>query len=344
MFDNASKTNLDSLGEVNLIERLTSSNSIKNPNVVIGIGDDSAVIKPTKDKLQVLSTDLLVENVHFDLMYTPLKHLGYKAIVVGISDIIAMNAIPVYVTVSVAISSKYTLEAMEDLYSGIYLACEKYQIDLVGGDTSTISKGMVISMTAVGEVDAKKLVSRKGCKSSDLLCVSGDLGGAYMGHQLMEREKRVFLASPEMQPDLEGFDYIVGRQLKPEARKDIIGLLESLGVIPTSMIDISKGLASEVKHLAKASGVGFSIYEEKLPVDSQTIQMAQEFNMDATMCALNGGEDYELLFTISPNDYEKIKNQMDITVIGHSTDEPNICKLITPSGNMFDIKAQGWDK
>jgi len=344
MFDNASKTNLDSLGEIGLIEKLTSSNNIINSNIIKGIGDDAAVFKPTADKIQVISTDLLVENVHFDLMYTPLKHLGYKSVVVAISDILAMNAIPNFITVSVAISSKYTLEAMEDLYAGLYLACEKYRIDLIGGDTSTIPKGMVISMTAVGEVSTEKLVGRNGCKPNDLLCVSGDLGGAYMGYQLMEREKRVFLANPEMQPDLEGFDYIVGRQLKPEARKDIITLLESLDVMPTSMIDISKGLASEVKHLAKASGVGFSIYEEKLPVDSQTIQMAQEFNMDATMCALNGGEDYELLFTISPNDYEKIKNQMDISVIGHATDEQNICKLITPSGNMFDIKAQGWEK
>ena len=344
MFDNASKTNLDSIGENTLIERLTSTNIIKNTATIVGIGDDAAVVKPSAKKLQVISSDLLVENVHFDLMYTPLKHLGYKAVVVAISDIIAMNATPNFITVSVAISSKYTLEAMEELYAGIYLACDKFQVDLIGGDTSTIAKGMVISLTALGEVEETKLLTRKGCKPGDLLCVTGDLGGAYMGHQLMEREKRVFLASPEMQPDLEGFDYIVGRQLKPEARKDITALLESLDILPTAMIDISKGLASEVKHLAKASNVGFSIYEEKLPVDPQTIQMAQEFNLDATMCALNGGEDYELLFTISPADYEKIKHQMDISIIGHATEEPNNCKLITPSGNMFDIKAQGWEK
>jgi len=343
MFDNASKTTLENLGEFGLIQRLTSAYSTKNPDIIIGIGDDAAILRTNPNLLQVISTDLLVENVNFDLMYTPLKHLGYKSVVVNISDIYAMNAKPKFITVSIAASSKYTLEALEDLYSGIYLACEKYNIDLIGGDTTTAPKGLVISITAVGEVDADKYVTRSGCKANDLLCVTGDLGGAYMGHQLMEREKRVFLANPEMQPDLEGYDYIVGKQLRPEARKDVIELLAELKVLPTSMIDISDGLASEVKHLALHSKVGFLIYEEKLPVDSQTLEMAKEFSLDATMCALNGGEDYELLFTIAQSDFEKIKNNMDITVIGHATEQVNVCQLITPSGNQFDIKAQGWN-
>lgn len=342
MFDNASKTDPASMGEFALIEKLTSVFRSSNPNIVAGIGDDAAVVKHGTDKLQVTSTDLLIENVHFDLVYTPLKHLGYKTVVAGISDLLAMNAQATYIMVSIAVSSKYTLEALEELYAGIYLACEKYKLDLIGGDTSTIQKGMVISVTALGEVAPEKLVRRNGCRPNDLLCVSGDLGGAYMGYQLMEREKRVFMANPDMQPDLEGYDYIVGRQLKPEARVDVLELLNTLGVMPTSMIDISDGLASEVKHLAKASGVGFALYEEKLPVDSQTIELAGSFNLDATMCALNGGEDYELLFTIKPEDYEKIKSQMDISVIGHATAQANVCQLITPSGNVFDLKAQGW--
>jgi thiamine-monophosphate kinase len=342
MFENSSKTTIDVLGEFGLIKKLTENYETKNLNIVKGIGDDAAIIKTDSDKLQVISTDLMVENVNFDLAYTPLKHLGYKAVVANISDIYAMNATPKFITISIAMSSKYTLEAVEDLYSGIYLACEKYQIDIIGGDTNTSPQGMTISITAIGEVEANKMVTRSGCKPNDLLCVTGDLGGAYLGHQLMEREKRVFLANPEMQPDLEGYDYIVGRQLKPEARKDVIETLSDLGIIPTSMIDISDGLASEVKHLALHSNVGFCIYENKLPMDTQTLEMASEFNLDATTCALNGGEDYELLFTISQSDFEKIKSNMDITVIGYATEQANVCQLITPSGNQFDLKAQGW--
>jgi len=342
MFDNASNTNLDSLGEFGLIKKLTALHVPKNPNIVVGIGDDAAIFAPSPNRLQVVSTDLMIEGINFDMAYTPLKHLGYKAIVANISDIYAMNAIPQYVTVSIAASSKYTLEALEEFYRGLYIACEKYNIDIIGGDTSTLTVGLVISITVIGEVEHDKHVSRKGCKPNDLLCVSGDLGGAYLGLQLMEREKRIFLENPAMQPDLQGYDYIVERQLKPEARKDIIELLAELNIIPTSMIDISDGLASEVKHLAFESNVGFDIYEEKLPVDTQTLQLASEFNLDATMCALNGGEDFELLFTVPQSEFEKIKNNMDISIIGHATEQPNVCNLITPSGNVFDIKAQGW--
>lgn len=342
MFENSAKTNLESLGEFGLIKKLTENYTTKNPDLIKGIGDDAALIKINADKLQVITTDLMVENINFDLAYTPLKHLGYKAVVANISDIYAMNATPKFITVSIALSSKYTLEALEEFYSGIYLACEKYEVEMIGGDTNTSPQGLTISITVIGEVSPNRYVSRSGCKPNDLLCVTGDLGGAYMGHQLMEREKRVFLANPEMQPDLEGYDYIVGRQLKPEARKDVIEQLAEIKVLPTSMIDISDGLASELKHLALQSNVGFSIYEEKLPVDTQTLQMASEFNLDATMCALNGGEDFELLFTIAQTDFEKIKSNMDISIIGHATNHPNVCQLITPSGNQFDIKAQGW--
>ncbi len=342
MFENSSKTLLDSIGELGLIKKLTENYSPKNPDLIKGIGDDAALIKTNPEKLQVISTDLMIENINFDLAYTPLKHLGYKAVVANISDIYAMNATPKFITVSIAMSSKYTLEALEDFYTGIYLACEKYEIDLIGGDTNTAAQGLTISITVIGEVSPDSYVTRSGCKPNDLLCVTGDLGGAYLGHQLMEREKRVFLANPEMQPDLEGYDYIVGRQLKPEARKDVIELLAELNIKPTSMIDISDGLASELKHLALQSNVGFAVYEEKLPVDTQTLQMASEFNLDATTCALNGGEDFELLFTISQADFEKIKSNMDITIIGHATTQANICQLITPLGNVFDITAQGW--
>ncbi len=342
MFENSLKTTLESYGELNLIKKLTENYTTKNPSIIKGIGDDAALLKTNGEKLQVISTDLMVENINFDLAYTPLKHLGYKAVVANISDIYAMNAIPKFITVSIALSSKYTLEALEEFYTGIYLACEKYEVELIGGDTNTSPQGLTISITAIGEVSSDKYVTRADCKPNDLLCVTGDLGGAYMGHQLMEREKRVFLANPEMQPDLEGYDYIVGRQLKPEARKDVIELLAELNIKPTSMIDISDGLASELKHLALQSKVGFCVYEEKLPVDIQTLQMASEFNLDATMCAMNGGEDFELLFTIAQTDFEKIKSNMDITVIGYATEQVNVCQLITPSGNQYEIKAQGW--
>ncbi|MCB9252173.1 MAG: thiamine-phosphate kinase [Flavobacteriales bacterium] len=343
MFENASLSMLDQLGEFGLIDRLTQKYSPGNKNLVQGIGDDSAIYVPGKDKLQVISTDLFIENVNFDLMYTPLKHLGYKVVVAGISDIYAMNAIPAYLTISMAISSKFSYEAIEELYSGVYLACEKYNIDLIGGDTGSSVKGLVLSVTVTGEVDPSKKVLRSGAEPNDLLCVSGDLGGAYMGLQLMEREKRVFMANPEMQPDLEGYDYIVGRQLKPEARKDVIELLDSLKILPTSMIDISDGLASEIMHLSNSSGVGFTIYEDKLPIDTQTISMASEFNLDATMCVLNGGEDYELLFTIHQKDFKAIENLMDISVIGHATENKKVCEIVTATGSTFQLKAQGWE-
>jgi thiamine-monophosphate kinase len=342
MFENVSKTNLDNFGEFNLIQKLTSVFESTHNNLIIGNGDDASAYLPGENLLQVVSTEILVENVNFDLMYTPLKHLGYKAVVAGISDIYAMNATPKFITIAIAASSKYTLEALEDLYSGIYQACKNYELNLIGGDTNTSPKGLTISVTAIGEVKSENIVSRKGCKPNDLLCVSGDLGGAFLGHKLLEREKRLYLENPEMQPDLEGFDYIVSRQLKPEARKDIIALLAELQIKPSAMIDLSDGLASDLKHLALQSGVGFHIYEEKLPIDPQSLEMASEFNLDATTCVLNGGEDFELLFTIPQSDFEKIKSSMDISIIGHATDQTGVCKLITPSGNQFDLTAQGW--
>ena len=342
MFENEERTNIESLGEFGLIDHLTKNVKLKQPGTTKGIGDDAAVIDFPGKKVLV-STDMLLEGIHFDLAYTPLKHLGYKAIQVNLSDIYAMNGTAAQVTVSLGLSSKFPLEAVEELYEGIYLACEKYNVDLVGGDTTSSRQGLVISVTAIGYADEKDVVYRNTAEEGDLICVSGDLGGAYTGLQLLEREKMIYLENPNIQPDLEGKDYIVERQLKPEARKDIIDLLKDIGIKPTAMIDISDGLASEILHICKQSNKGCNIYEDKIPLDPMTFETAREFNLDPTVCALSGGEDYELLFTIKQSDYDKIKLQMDITIIGHITDASAGCNLVTKAGVVHALKAQGWN-
>jgi thiamine-monophosphate kinase len=336
------RTELSDLGEFGLIDRLTRSIPVRHPGTVKGIGDDAAVID-TGNKLLLLSTDLLIEGIHFDLTYMPLKHLGYKAVVVNISDIAAMNGIPKQITVSIAVSNRFSLEAIEELYKGIRLACDKYNVDLVGGDTTSSVSGLLISVSITGEADREEPVYRSGAKDKDLICVTGDLGGAYAGLLLLEREKQVYKVNSEMQPELTGYDYVLGRQLKPEARTDIRNLLIGIHVRPTSMIDISDGLASDVLHLCKQSGTGCRIYEEKIPVDPETVKLALEFNMIPTVCALSGGEDYELLFTIRPDDYEKIRDLSGISVIGHMTGAADGKLLITPDGKEVEITAQGWD-
>jgi len=342
MFENADRTNLEKLGEFGLIDHLTKDAELKLSSSIKGIGDDAAVLS-AGDKKVLISTDMLLEGIHFDLAYTPLKHLGYKAIQVNLSDIYAMNGTPEQVTVSIGMSSKFPLEAIEELYSGIYLACEKYNIDLVGGDTTSSKQGLVISVTAVGYADEQDVVYRNTANEGDLICVSGDLGGAYTGLQLLEREKLVYLENPNIQPDLEGKDYIIERQLKPEARRDVIELLKSIEVKPTAMIDISDGLASEILHICKQSNKGCNLYEEKIPIDPMTYETAREFNLDPTVCALSGGEDYELLFTVKQTAYDKIKFQMDISIIGHITEASAGCNLVTKSGTIHTLKAQGWN-
>lgn len=342
MFENSDRTELAALGEFGLIDHIAEHFPSTLGSTFLGIGDDAAIIK-LGSKYMAISTDMMVEGVHFDLTYTPLKHLGYKAITSNLSDICAMNGIPTQVTVSVAFSNRFSLEAIEELYEGIRLACEKYQVDLIGGDTSTSHSGLVISVTAVGEVSSNKITKRSGAKPGDLLILSGDIGGAYMGLQILEREKRVFLEHKQMQPDLEPFDYIVGRQLKPEARLDIIKILEELEIVPTSMMDVSDGVASELHHLGKASGVGFEVYEEKIPLDQQTLDTALTFNLNPSIAALNGGEDYELLFTMDQKHYDKLKNHLDFSIIGHATESAGKYLLNTRAGNSFDIKAQGWN-
>jgi thiamine-monophosphate kinase len=342
MLENTDRTELSSLGEFGLIKHLTQFIEITNESTVKGIGDDAAVID-YKGKQTVVSTDMLVEGVHFDLAYVPLKHLGYKAVSVNLSDIYAMNALPKQITVSLAISSRFSVEALEELYSGMMLACHKHKVDIVGGDTTTNKSGLIISITAIGEANAEDIVYRDTAKEGDLLCVTGDLGAAYVGLQLLEREKQIFMESPNVQPDLEGNDYIIERQLKPEARKDIPVLLQKLEVKPTSMIDVSDGLSSEILHLCSASKTGCSLYEEKIPIDPSAYNTAREFNLDPTVCALSGGEDYELLFTIDQADYPKIKANPDITVIGHMTAEKDGVNLITKGGTSHPLTAQGWD-
>lgn len=341
-FDNSIRTELSKLGEFGLIDHLTQHIEIKNPESIKGVGDDAAVLS-FGNKQTVVTTDMLVEGVHFDLTYVPLKHLGYKSVMVNLSDVYAMNAIPKQITVSFALSSRFSLEAVEELYAGMLMACKKHQVDLVGGDTTSSTTGLVISITAIGCAEEKDIVYRNGAKESNLLCVSGDLGGAYMGLQILEREKAVFKENPKLQPDLEGKDYILERQLKPEARKDIIDLFAKLEIKPTSMIDISDGLASEILHLCKNSKVGIELYEEKIPIDPLTYETAREFDLDPTLCALSGGEDYELLFTIDIKDYDKVKNQLDFTIIGHITNEAKGKLLVTKSGSVTELKAQGWD-
>ncbi len=340
---NTTRTELSELGEFGLIHHLTDNILIQNKTSVKGVGDDAAILTPPENQSCLVSTDMLVEGVHFDLSYVPLKHLGYKSVVVNISDICAMNAVPHQIVVGLALSNRFSLEAVDELYAGMLMACQRYGIDLVGGDTTSSRSGLVISITAIGYAPEAEIATRSGARENELLVVSGDLGAAYMGLQILEREKAVFQAAPGAQPNLEGYDYVLERQLKPEARRDVHGLLETLEVKPTSMIDISDGLASEIKHLAEQSGVGFDLYEEKIPVSPRTIEAAKEFNIDYLTCALNGGEDYELLFTIKPGDYDKIKGNPDLTVIGHATADVMGCRLITKSGEAIALKAQGWD-
>ncbi|MGZ4118352.1 MAG: thiamine-phosphate kinase [Bacteroidia bacterium] len=342
MLENTDRTELSSLGEFGLIKHLTQFIKIKNESTIKGIGDDAAVID-YKGKQTLISTDMLVEGVHFDLAYVPLKHLGFKSVSVNLSDIYAMNGSPKQITISLAISNRFSVEAMEELYAGFMMACAKHDVDIIGGDTTTSKSGLVISITAIGEANSDDIVFRNGAKDGNLLCVTGDLGAAYVGLQLLEREKQIFLESPGVQPDLEGNDYILERQLKPEARKDIPILLKKLEVKPTAMIDISDGLASEILHITSQSNVGCNLYEEKIPIDPSTYNMAREFNMDPTICALNGGEDYELLFTIDASDFPKIKANPDITVIGHITAEKDGVNLITKGGTSVTLTAQGWD-
>jgi thiamine-monophosphate kinase len=341
-FEANQKKNINDLGEFGLISHLTETIELVNSSSKLGVGDDCAIIQ-FDNRQTVITTDMLVEGIHFDLVFTPLKHLGYKAVIVNLSDVYAMNAIPRQITVSLAISSKYSLDAIEELYSGIRLACDIYGVDIVGGDTTSSLSGLVISITAIGEVEKEKIAYRSGAKENDLLVVSGDLGGAYMGLTLLQREKEVWKDNPNMQPDLDGNDYVLERQIKPEARKDIIQLLSQMQVVPTSMIDISDGLASEIYHICTASKVGCNLYEEKIPIDPMTYKTARDFNLDPTVCALSGGEDYELLFTISQADFDKIKGNPNLTVIGHMTEAVTGVNLITSGGSVAPLKAQGWD-
>ncbi len=336
------RTSLASLGEFGLIDHLTANFTITQSSTVKGIGDDAAVLD-FKSKKVVISTDLLVEGVHFDLSYMPLKHLGYKAVVVNLSDIYAMNAKATQVTISIAVSNRFPLEALEELYAGIQLAAKIYNVDVVGGDTTSSTTGLLISVTAIGEILEENIAYRNGAKENDLLVVSGDLGGAFLGLKVLQREKSVFEVNPNNQPDLDMYSYIIERQLKPEARKDIPTLLHDLEVKPTSMIDISDGLSSEIMHLCKQSNVGCNLYEDKIPLDPQVISTCEEFKLDSTMVALSGGEDYELLFTISQEDFPKIKANPNLTVIGHMTQESEGIHLVTRANTKIPLKAQGWN-
>ncbi|MFY7898626.1 MAG: thiamine-phosphate kinase [Chitinophagaceae bacterium] len=336
------RTEISTLGEFGLIEHLTKNFEIHNASTILTVGDDAAVIDHF-GKQTVVTTDLLIEGIHFDLMYTPLKHLGYKSVMVNLSDIYAMNATPTQITVSIGISNRFSIEALDEFYEGIYAACEKHGVDLVGGDTSSSKKGFIISVTAIGEVAPEQFVKRSTAQKGDLICVSGDVGGAFLGLTLMEREKKIYLENPAIQPDLEGEDYIVGRLLKPEARKDIIEFFAASNIKPTAMMDISDGVSSEILHLCKQSQLGCKVYEEKLPIHEATKKAAFKFGLDPTICALNGGEDYELMFTLKQEDYEKITLNEEIAVIGYLTDIEEGCKFLTKGGNTFDIKAQGWN-
>lgn len=336
------RTEISSLGEFGLIDHLTKNFEIQNASTIVSIGDDAAVIDHF-GKQTVITTDLLLEGVHFDLMYTPLKHLGYKSVIVNLSDIYAMNATPTHITVSIGISNRFSLEALSEFYEGIHIACEKYGVDLIGGDTSAAQKGFVISVTAIGEVAPDKYVKRSTANSGDLICVSGDLGGAFLGLTLLEREKKIWLESPQVQPDLEGEKYITGRLLKPEARKDIIEFFEKNNIVPTAMMDVSDGLGSELLHICKQSNLGCRLYEEKIPVADESRQAAFKFGLDPTACALSGGEDYELVFTIKQEEYDKLTLNEEISVIGYMADIEEGCKIITKGGNLHDITAQGWN-
>lgn len=336
-------TPISAYGEFGLIKHLTENFSFDNDSTEVSVGDDAAVINPGNQKV-VVTTDVLAEGVHFNLGYVPLKHLGYKAVVINLSDIAAMNAVPTQILVSLAISNRFPVEALEEIYAGIALACKRYKVDLVGGDTTSSNSGLVMSITAIGLENSENIVKRNGAKPNDLLVVTGDLGGAYLGLQILEREHAVFLANPNMQPEMEGYDYILEKQLKPEARTDIKKTLEELGVKPTSMIDVSDGLSSEILHLSDQSKVGFRLYEEKIPMDSLTISTAEELNLNPAMCAMNGGEDYELLFTVAPEDFEKIRNHPDFSIIGHAVELDQGNYLVARGSNeLIALNAQGWD-
>lgn len=336
-------TPISAYGEFGLIKHLTENFSFDNDSTEVSIGDDAAVINPGNQRV-VITTDVLAEGVHFNLGYVPLKHLGYKAVVINLSDIAAMNAVPTQILVSLAISNRFPVEALEEIYAGIALACKRYKVDLVGGDTTSSNSGLVMSITAIGLENSENIVKRNGAKPNDLLVVTGDLGGAYLGLQILEREHAVFLANPNMQPEMEGYDYILEKQLKPEARTDIKKTLEELGVKPTSMIDVSDGLSSEILHLSDQSKVGFRLYEEKIPMDSLTISTADELNLNPAMCAMNGGEDYELLFTVAPEDFEKIRNHPDFSIIGHAVEADQGNYLVARGSNeLIALNAQGWD-
>lgn len=335
------RTELSELGEFGLIDHLTKDLKLTQSTTIKGVGDDAAVID-RGDHYELITTDMLVEGVHFDMSYTPLKHLGYKAVSVNLSDICAMNGAPTQITVSIAVSSRFPVEAMDELYSGITQACERYQVDLVGGDTTSSLTGLIISVTAIGRVEKSEVAYRSGANEHDLICVSGDLGGAYIGLQILEREKEVWKENPEVQPDLEGFDYVLERILKPEPRTDVIQELRKHSIRPTSMIDISDGLGSEILHLCKHSECGARIYDEKIPIDAATATQCQDFNLEPSVCALNGGEDYELLFTISQEDFEKISKVKQVSVIGHITDKASGAAIVYPQGEEIQIKAQGW--
>jgi thiamine-monophosphate kinase len=338
----AERTEISALGEFGLIEHLTKNIELQNASSVVGVGDDAAVIDHF-GKQTVITSDMLVEGVHFDLMYTPLKHLGYKSVVVNLSDIYAMNATPTQIIINIAISNRFSVEALDEFYDGIYTACAKYGVDLVGGDTSSSQKGFIISATAIGEVTPDKYVKRNTAKKDDLICVSGDLGGAYVGLLFLEREKKIFLENPNIQPDLESESYVIGRMLKPEARKDIIEFFEKENLMPNSMMDISDGLSSEILHISKQSNLGCIIYEDKLSIAAEMRTAAYKFQIDPTACALSGGEDYELLFTVDQNDYKKIALNQDISVIGYMTEPEKGTHIITKGGSTYPITAQGWN-
>ena len=337
-----SLTPLSAIGEFALIRRLQAGISTRQVSTVLGIGDDAAIIRPTAGTDTVMTTDLLVEGIHFDLSFCPLRHLGYKAVAVNVSDVAAMNALPTQLVVALSAGPRFTVEAIEELYAGMRLACEAYGVDLVGGDTTASRGGLTLAITVLGEVATGEAVRRSGGQPTDLLCVTGDLGGAFLGLQVLEREKQAYLADPDTQPELASYEYIVQRQLRPEARLDIVHELRERGIRPTSMIDVSDGLASEVLHLCAASGTGARVFTEFLPLANPTLEAAAEFNLDPLTCALNGGEDYELLFTVPVTDHEKIKNHPDVTIIGHLTDKADGTNLVTKAGQAVPLQAQGW--
>ncbi len=339
--NNTNRTDVNTLGEFGLIEHLTKQTQLKHPSSIYGIGDDAAVLSSSSG-LTVVSTDMLVEGIHFDLMYTPLKHLGYKSVVVNLSDIYAMNALPKQITVSLAISNRFSVEALEELYAGIHQACDFYNVDLVGGDTTSSQKGLYLSVTAIGETDADRISYRNTAKIGDLLCVTGNLGAAYLGLQILEREKQIYLANPGVQPDLDQSSYLIERQLKPEARRDMINLFAKNQLVPTAMIDVSDGLASELFHICRQSGVGAYIEESGVPIHPEAEQQAIKFQLDPITCALSGGEDYELLFSVRPEDLDKVKFLPDTYIMGEVVAPDDGIRLHTKGGNIHDLKAQGW--